>query len=276
MPAAIIPVTSLEDPALAEFRLNERALSNRAERRDDAGAGRFLAEGDLVVERALDAGCRPVAVLADAGRLPDLVQRLLAGDQVAGGPIDVYAGDETVRRMITGLGVPHRIVALFLRPPRQSAADLLAQSRRIVILDGVDNPANVGSIIRNAAALSFDAVITDHSSADPLARRSLRVAMGTAFTLPHARTSDLAGLLAGDSARDLDLIALTPDLTAPAIDEIHLRHERRAVLIGSERNGLSPAVLAAATHRVRIPMAAGVDSLNAASATAIACYLLGR
>lgn len=281
MPAVIIPVTSLEDPALAEFRLNERALSNRAERRDDAGAGRFLAEGDLVVERALDAGCRPVAVLADAGRLPDLVQRLIDGDRVAGGPINVFAGDETVRRMITGLGVPHRIVALFLRPPRPNAIDLLARSRRIVILDGVDNPANVGSIIRNAAALSFDAVITDHSSADPLARRSLRVAMGTAFALPHARTSDLAELLSAETlesmgVNDLDLIALTPDPDAPAIDELRLNHDRRAVLIGSERNGLSPEVFAAATHWVRIPMAAGVDSLNAASATAIACYLLGR
>jgi tRNA G18 (ribose-2'-O)-methylase SpoU len=274
--AVIIPVTSIEDPALLEFRLNERALSNRAERRDDAGAGRFLAEGDLVVERALDAGCRPVAVLADATRLPDLVQRLIAGDQVAGGPIDVYAGDETVRRMITGLGVPHRIVALFQRPARPRASELLMQSRRIVILDGVDNPANVGSIIRNAAALSFDAVITDHSSADPLARRSLRVAMGTAFTLPHARTSDLPGLLTGICAQDLDLIALTPDPTAPTIDEIHLHRDRRAVLIGSERNGLTPEIFAAASHRVRIPMAAGVDSLNAASATAIACYLLGR
>jgi tRNA G18 (ribose-2'-O)-methylase SpoU len=235
-----------------------------------------------VVERALDAGCTPVAVLADAGRLPDLVARLLAGEQVAGGPIDVYAGDETIRRMITGLGVPHRIVALFERPPRPNAADLLARSRRIVILDGVDNPANVGSIIRNAAALSFDALITDHSSADPLARRSLRVAMGTAFTLPHARTADLAGLLsaAANQAKDLDLIALTPDPSATDIGAL-LAHpggqdRRRAVLIGSERNGLSPQVDAVATHRVRIPMAPGVDSLNAASATAIACYLLGR
>lgn len=273
--ARIIAVTSLEDPALAEFRLNERALSNRAERRNDAGAGRFLAEGDLVVERALDAGCRPVMVLADAGRLPSLVQRLINGDQVAGGPIDVYAGDETVRRMITGLGVPHRIVALFQRPPRPHAAELLKSSQRIIVLDGVDNPANVGAIIRNAAALSFDAVITDHSSADPLSRRSLRVAMGTAFTLPHARTSDLPQLLK-DAGTGIAMIALTPDPTAPAIDEIRLDHERRCVLIGSERSGLSPEVLALATHRVRIPMASGVDSLNAASATAIACYLLGR
>jgi tRNA G18 (ribose-2'-O)-methylase SpoU len=273
--ARLIAVTSLEDPALAEFRLNERALSNRAERRNDAGAGRFLAEGDLVVERALDAGCHPVMVLADAGRLPDLVQRLIDGERVAGGPIDVYAGDETVRRMITGLGVPHRIVALFQRPPRPSATELLTGSRRIVILDGVDNPANVGAIIRNAAALSFDAVITDNSSADPLSRRSLRVAMGTAFTLPHARTSNLAGLL-HDVGTTTDLVALTPDPSAPAIDQIQLIHDRRCVLIGSERSGLSPEVLGLATHRVRIPMAPGVDSLNAASATAIACYLLGR
>jgi tRNA G18 (ribose-2'-O)-methylase SpoU len=223
-----------------------------------------------------------VAVLADAGRLPDLVARLLAGEQVAGGPTDVYAGDETIRRMITGLGVPHRIVALFERPPRPNAAELLARSQRIVVLDGVDNPANVGSIIRNAAALSFDALITDHGSADPLARRSLRVAMGTAFTLPHARTADLAGLLstAVEQATDLDLIALTPDPSATDIGDLLSSQggqpRRRAILIGSERNGLSAPVDAVATHRVRIPMATGVDSLNAASATAIACYLLGR
>ena len=234
------------------------------------------------MERALDAGCRPLTVLADAGRLPDLVARLLAGEQVVGGPIDVYAGDETIRRMITGLGVPHRIVALFQRPPRPAADELLTRSRRIVILDGVDNPANVGSIIRNAAALSFDALITDHSSADPLARRSLRVAMGTAFTLPHARTSDLAGLLSTAIANDgdLDLIALTPDPSATDIGDLLAQqgghNRRRAVLIGSERNGLSAQIDAVATHRVRIPMAPGVDSLNAASATAIACYLLGR
>lgn len=272
--ARLIPVTSLEDPALAAFRLNERALSNRAERRADAGAGRFLAEGDLVVTRALDAGCRPDLVLADAEHVGDLVHRLLCGDRVEGGPVDVHAGDENVRRMVTGLGVPHRIVALFHRPPRLSAPDLLAHAQRLVVLDQVDNPANVGSIIRNAAALSWDALLTDHTSADPLARRSLRVAMGTAFSLPHARTTDLAALL--QSVTEWDLIALTPDPAAPLIEDYTPRTARRAILIGSERSGLSEEVAATATHRVRIPMAAGVDSLNAASATAIACYLLGR
>jgi tRNA G18 (ribose-2'-O)-methylase SpoU len=121
-------------------------------------------------------------------------------------------------------------------------------------------------------------LITDQTSADPLARRSLRVAMGTAFTLPHARTPHLADLLrnAVTTSADIDLIALTLDPEALEIGELRLSHPRRAVLIGSERNGLSIEVDAVATHRVRIPMAAGVDSLNAASATAIACYLLGR
>ena len=101
-----------------------------------------------------------------------------------------------VRRVVTGLGYPHRIVALFERPARPTVAELADTADRLVVLEAVDNPANVGSVIRNAAAFGWDGLILDHTSADPLARRSLRVAMGTAFALPHARTRHLADELA--------------------------------------------------------------------------------
>ena len=203
-----------------------------------------------------------MAALADPDRPPPVVDRL---------DIDVFLAGHDVRQMVTRLGMPHPIVALFERPARPSVRALATTAQRIVVLEGVDNPANVGSVVRNAAALGWDALVLDHTSADPLARRALRVAMGTAFTLAHARTRTLAADLTG--VEGLTLVALTPDPAADDIEEVRIEG-RRALLIGSERHGLSDELLAVADRVVRIPMAPDVDSLNAAAATAIACYAL--
>jgi tRNA G18 (ribose-2'-O)-methylase SpoU len=216
-----------------------------------------------VIERALAAGCIPVAALVDADATPRLAATLRC---------PVYSGGVEVRRVITGLGFPHPIVALFERPPRPSVADLATHASRLVVVEAVDNPANVGSIVRNAAAFGWDGLILDHTSADPLARRSLRVAMGTAFALPHARTPHLARELA--ELADFEFYAMTPDAGAVDIGDVPPT-ARIAVMIGSERAGLSDELLRIATP-VRIPMASGVDSLNAAAATAVACYALRR
>ncbi|NQY55373.1 MAG: RNA methyltransferase [Ilumatobacteraceae bacterium] len=252
-----------DDERYAAFRLNERGLASRADKRDDAGAGLFLAEGDLVVERALDAGCVPVAGLVDRNRPPSIAERL---------DCPVYAAGEQVRQAVTRLGMPQRIVALFERPARPSARDLLTQSKRVVVLEGIDNPANVGAIVRNAVGLGWDALVLDHTSADPLSRRALRAAMGTIFALPHARTTALAGDVA--AAVDTEFLALTPDPQAAVIADVR-RSGPVGLLVGSERDGLSNTMLERGTP-VRIPMADGVDSLNAAAATAIACYALRR
>jgi tRNA G18 (ribose-2'-O)-methylase SpoU len=257
----VIRIEDPEDPRYRQFRLNERGLASRADKRDDAGAGMFLAEGDLVVERALVAGCRPVAALVDIERVPPVAAELRC---------PVYGGGVAVRQAVSRLGVPLSIITLFERPRRPSVAELAGRATRLVVVEGVDNPSNIGSIIRNAAALGWDGLILDHTSADPLARRSLRVAMGTVFALPHARTSTLAADLR--LLDDFDLYAMTPAATATALDEVR-PGSKVAVLIGSERAGLSPELLALATA-VRIPMADGVDSLNAAAATAVACYAL--
>ena len=262
--ADLVLIDDPDDPRFRQFRLNERGLASRPQKRDDAGAGLFFAEGDLVIERAVSAGCVPVAALVDADDVPELAGRL---------GCTVYAGGIELRRVVTGLGYPHRIVALFERPARPGVAELAAVAERLVVLEAVDNPANVGSIIRNAAAFGWDGLLLDHTSADPLARRSLRVAMGTAFALPHARTRELAAEL-GRLSGDFALYAMTPAPDAMPIDEVS-PPARAAVLIGSERAGLSDALLALATP-VRIPMAAGVDSLNAAAATAVACFALRR
>ncbi len=264
--AEFVTVDRADDPRLARFRLNERGLASRADRRDDAGAGLFLAEGDLVVERALAAGCRPHAALADGERIPPVAT------QIAATGAEVFVGGEDVRRMVTRLGMPQPIVALFHRPPRPSCDELIARAERVVVVEGVDNPVNVGSIVRNAAALGWDGLLLDHTSADPLSRRSLRVAMGTAFSIPHARSTDLIAELAAMSDSGMVVYGLTPNAAATDIGTIRPTG-RRALVIGSERTGLSTGALAI-THPVRIPMAVGVDSLNAAAAAAIACYAL--
>jgi tRNA G18 (ribose-2'-O)-methylase SpoU len=264
--AEFVIIDRADDDRLDPFRLNERGLASRADKRDDAGAGLFLAEGDLVVQRALAAGCRPVAALADGERIPAVAQEF--ADR--GG--EVFIGGDEVRRLVTRLGMPQAIVALFHRPARPTATALIARSQRLVVVEGVDNPSNIGSIVRNAAALGWDGLLLDHTSADPLARRALRVAMGTAFALPHARTNDLLGELALLAEAGTELFALTPDPTAPDIRSVR-PVGRRAIVIGSERGGLSAAALTTCTP-VRIEMSSSVDSLNAAAAAAIACYAL--
>jgi len=257
----VIEVEDPDDPRFRQFRLNERGLASRAEKRDDAGAGLFLAEGDLVVERAIAAGCQPVAALVDIERVPDVAAAL---------DCPVYGGGHEVRQVVSRLGIPLSIVTLFHRPPRPTVAALASTATRLIVVEAVDNPTNIGSIIRNAAALGWDGLILDHTSADPLARRSLRVGMGTVFSLPHARTSTLVADL--QALDDFEIYAMTPTPDAAQLGTIQ-PGPRIAVLIGSERSGLSDEVLAISTP-VQIPMADGVDSLNAAAATAVACYAL--
>lgn len=266
----LIPVDDPDDPRLAMFRLNERGLSNRPQRRNDDGEGLFMAEGDLVVQRALEAGCEPVVALVDAAR-PPAVGRALADT------IPVFAGGDRVRAMVTKLGVPNSIVAIFRRPPRTTVEALAATARRLVLAEAVDNPANIGAIIRNAAGLGWDGLITDATSADPLARRSLRVSMGHALVLPHARAHHLDATVVALADAGFVIVALTPDPAAIDIADVIADGgpiDRLVVCLGAERVGLSEQVRAASTLQVRIPMHRGVDSLNVAAASAIACHAL--
>jgi tRNA G18 (ribose-2'-O)-methylase SpoU len=249
----------IDDPAderLVPFGLTDRQLRLQH--------GWFLAEGDLVVERALAAGCRPVSALVDPERVPSVAGEL---------GVALLAAGEPVRRAATRLGVVQAVLGLFERPAGGDADALAALADRLVVVQAVDNPANVGAIVRNAAAFGWDGLVLDHGSADPLARRALRVAMGTAFQLRWARVDDVASFVAGLDA--LATFALTP--AAGAVDIAAVSPPARtAIVVGSERAGLTDAMLAACDQRVRIPLAPGIDSLNVAAATAIACHQLRR
>jgi tRNA G18 (ribose-2'-O)-methylase SpoU len=145
-----------------------------------------------------------------------------------------------------------------------------------VFADNVDNPVNVGSIARNMAAMGWDALFLDDNSADPMARRALRVSMGNAFHVPHARVANTAEFVRAAADAGVATIALTPSTDAVPLRKVQLGDQRRLVVLGSERDGLPDEVLNACTLRVRIEMQEGIDSLNVAAASAVACYTLGK
>lgn len=265
----MLPVTGPDDPRVAGFALSERALTPRSTRRHREPNGWFAAEGDLVVERALAAGCRPIALLTDDRRPAPVAERLAA-------TLPVYAAPDAVRREITGLGVSLDVVGLFERPPARSAADVVAAAHRLVVLEAVDNPTNVGAVVRSAAAMGSDALLLDRTSADPLARRALRVSMGAAFALPHARVDQVGDALALLRGSGVRTVALTPDPVADDLEQAAhcIGDGPVALLLGAERTGLSDEALTGADLRARIPMAPGIDSLNVAAAAAVACYVL--
>jgi tRNA G18 (ribose-2'-O)-methylase SpoU len=161
------------------------------------------------------------------------------------------------------------------RLPLRPAEEILADARRVVVLEDIVDHANVGAVFRCAAGLGIDAVLLAPRCADPLYRRAVKVSMGAVFSVPYTRLDDWRGGLGWLRALGFRLLALTPDPAASPIGQIDL-DGKLALLIGSEGDGLSHRWLDAADEAVCIPMSRGVDSLNVASAAAIACYLLAR
>ena len=216
--------------------------------------------------RALEVGHVPELVICDESALTLLSPH---ADRLA--RTVVVTADEATRKAATGLGVAMSIVALFPKPAMIGTDELVARNERIVVLAQVDNPTNVGAIVRSAAAFGFTGLVLDGESADPFARRALRVAMGTTFQLDIARADDAPALFGTLRSAGFDSYAMTP--ATDAVDLGDVRPARRvALVLGSERDGLSDDWMSRASHRVRIPMSNGVDSLNVAAAAAVACY----
>ena len=265
------PVTDPDDPRIAAFvGLRDHELRKRREQPGGDMAGVFVCEGDLVVERALRAGYQLTAVLIDAKRSAPFP--FVVDDTVA-----VYAATAPVLMRITGYALHRGMLACFVRRPELDAPTVLDNARRIVVLEGVNNPTNLGIIARSAAALGIDAMLLDTFCCDPLYRRASRVAMGEVFKLPYARLGAFPEGLDLLHDHGFELVALTPEPDALPIDRLQLAGDARvALLFGAEGPGLTDATLSHCDHQVRIPMQDGVDSLNIAAAAAIAIWCVSR
>lgn len=228
-------------------------------------AGSFMAEGDLVIGRALGAGHRLQSVLVDAARSAPI--------DWADGAVVLRAGPEA---LIEVCGRPRLRdpIARFERPPASSVSDAVDGARTVALLEGVVNPTNVGVLMRCAAGLGVQAVLVDPTTCDPLYRRAVRVSMGEVFAVRHARCGPAAETLGLLAAAGFTSAALTPAGEVDLDDVVRSDGDRLVVVIGAEGPGLSASALAAADVRVRIPMAAGVDSINVGSAAAVAFHRL--
>jgi tRNA G18 (ribose-2'-O)-methylase SpoU len=259
-------ITDPEDPRLADYRaLTDVELRTRFE----PPSGLFIAEGELVLRRALRAGYPPRSFLVDEKRVAELAD--LAG------PAPFYAATQAVLQRATGFHVHRGVLASFHRRPLPEPAEVLAAARRLVVLEDVNNHTNLGAIFRCAAALGMDAVLLSPSCADPLYRRSVRVSMGEVFAVPYARLAAWPEGLRLVREAGFALLALTPAGDAVPIQRLEPAHrDRPALLLGAEGSGLSPAALRASDVRVVIPMRREVDSLNVAAAAAVAFWELCR
>jgi tRNA G18 (ribose-2'-O)-methylase SpoU len=182
--------------------------------------------------------------------------------------------DEALAEQITGFHVHRGALASLERRPLPTVAEVLDGARTVLVLEDVVDHTNVGAIMRNGAALGADAVLLSPRCADPLYRRAVKVAMGAVFTVPWTRLPDWADALPDLSRRGFTTVALTLADDAVPLAEAVSQRDRVALVLGSEGHGLSARWEAAADVRATIPMRAGVDSLNVAAASAVACYVV--
>jgi tRNA G18 (ribose-2'-O)-methylase SpoU len=264
----VVEVDDPDDPRLADYRsLTDVALRTRSEPPN----GLFIAEGALVIDRALAAGYRLRSTLMSARWLSAMTSSL----QVSDAP--VYVGAPDLLQRVTGFHVHRGALASVHRRPLPSVDDVVASCGRLVVIEDLVNHTNLGAIFRAAAALGMDGVLLSPSSADPLYRRSVRVSMGAVFAVPYARAERWPDAVGQLRERGFRVLAMTPAPDARALDELSRDiRDRLAVVLGTEGAGLSAQAAALADERIRIPMAAGIDSLNVAAAAAVTFWELGR
>lgn len=262
----VVEIGDPDDPRLSDYRsLTDVSLRMSFEPPN----GLFIAESALVIERAIAAGYR----LKSAVMTPNWLDR--TAPALAGSDAPIYLADDGVLRALTGFHVHRGALASVHRKPLPDVASLLAGSRRLVIIEDIVNHTNLGAIFRTAAALGIDGVVISPQAADPLYRRSVRVSMGAVFTVPYARASTWPDAIGVVSDGGFTVAALTPAADSVPLDRVAVApDERLAILVGTEGDGLTTAAVERADVAVRIPMAAGIDSLNVATAAGIAFWEL--
>lgn len=265
--ATLVEITDPADPRLADYRdLRDVELRKHLE----ATHGLFLAEGEKVVRRAVAAGFTPRSFLMAPRWLDGLAAELDGTDAPC------FVVSEALAEEVTGFHVHRGALASLERRPLPPVSSVLEGARSVLVLEDVVDHTNVGAIFRSGAALGFDAVLLAPRCADPLYRRSIKVGMGAVFTMPWARLPDWASALPMLSDLGYTTVALTLAPDAVPIEDAVAGLDRVALVLGSEGHGLSARWEQGADRRAIIPMTAGIDSLNVAAATAVACYVTAR
>ena len=271
----IIEITDFHAPELDPYaRLTQNQLRNRLE----PEKGIFIAESPKVIDRALDAGYKPVSLLMERKQITGPAAGILSRC----GDAPVYTADREMLAELTGFELTRGVLCAFHRPAPRPVEELCKNARRVAVLEGIVDSTNVGAIFRSAAALNMDAVLINPSCCDPLCRRAVRVSMGTVFQVPWGQLGDSP---ADWPEKGMDVLHALGFKTAAmalsdrsvSIDDAQLAREPKlAIVLGTEGDGLAAGTIASCDYTVKIPMSHGVDSLNVAAASAVAFWQLGK
>ena len=264
-----MPIIQIADPTDARLTdylsLTDLKLRNSLE----SATGLYMAESATVIRRALAAGHQPRSMLLTErwlGQVESLVEEFNLD-------LPIYLGTDEIITPITGFHLHRGILAAMHRPILPGVASIIANAKRLAILEDLVDHTNVGAIFRAAAALGIDAVLVTPRCADPLYRRSVRVSMGTVFQVPWTRLATWPAGLRELQDEGFVIAALTLAENAISIDALAAANPQRlALLFGTEGHGLQPRTTAIADLSVTIPMEGGVDSLNVAAASAVAFF----
>ena len=271
----IIEITDFHAPELDPYaRLTQNQLRNRLE----PEKGIFIAESPKVIDRALDAGYKPVSLLMERKQITGPAAGILSRC----GDAPVYTADREMLAELTGVELTRGVLCAFHRPAPRPVEELCKNARRVAVLEGIVDSTNVGAIFRSAAALNMDAVLINPSCCDPLCRRAVRVSMGTVFQVPWGQLGETP---ADWPEKGMDILhslgfktaAMALSDRSVSIDDEQLAKEPKlAIVLGTEGDGLAAGTIASCDYTVKIPMSHGVDSLNVAAASAVAFWQLGR
>ncbi len=271
----IIEITDFHAPELDPYaRLTQNQLRNRLE----PEKGIFIAESPKVIDRALDAGYKPVSLLMERKQITGPAAGILSRC----GDAPVYTADREMLAELTGFELTRGVLCAFHRPAPRPVEELCKNARRVAVLEGIVDSANVGAIFRSAAALNMDAVLINPSCCDPLCRRAVRVSMGTVFQVPWGQLGETP---ADWPEKGMDILhslgfktaAMALSDRSVSIDDEQLAKEPKlAIVLGTEGDGLAAGTIASCDYTVKIPMSHGVDSLNVAAASAVAFWQLGK
>ena len=271
----IIEITDFHAPELDPYaRLTQNQLRNRLE----PEKGIFIAESPKVIDRALDAGYKPVSLLMERKQITGPAAGILSRC----GDAPVYTADREMLAELTGFELTRGVLCAFRRPAPCPVEELCKNARRVAVLEGIVDSTNVGAIFRSAAALNMDAVLINPSCCDPLCRRAVRVSMGTVFQVPWGQLGETP---ADWPEKGMDIlhslgfktVAMALSDRSVSIDDEQLAKEPKlAIVLGTEGDGLAADTIASCDYTVKIPMSHGVDSLNVAAASAVAFWQLGK
>lgn len=271
----IIEITDFHAPELDPYaRLTQNQLRNRLE----PEKGIFIAESPKVIDRALDAGYKPVSLLMERKQITGPAAGILSRC----GDAPVYTADREMLAELTGFELTRGVLCAFHRPAPRPVEELCKNARRVAVLEGIVDSTNVGAIFRSAAALNMDAVLINSSCCDPLCRRAVRVSMGTVFQVPWGQLGETP---ADWPEKGMDILhslgfktaAMALSDRSVSIDDEQLAKEPKlAIVLGTEGDGLAADTIASCDYTVKIPMSHGVDSLNVAAASAVAFWQLGK